>query len=67
MRRKQSGAAVVEFALALPMLHTAHRLAVRRSDAAHVTLTAVGPVREPEPVVPLRVEGGETQIRPLNM
>jgi len=36
-----------------------YRLAVRRSEAAHVTLTAVGPVREPEPVVPLRVEGGE--------
>jgi len=36
-----------------------YRLAVRRSEAAYVTLTAVGPVREPEPVVPLRVGGGE--------
>jgi ferrous iron transport protein B len=36
-----------------------YRLAIRRSEAARVTLTAVGPVREPEPVVPLRVGGGE--------
>jgi ferrous iron transport protein B len=36
-----------------------YRLAIRRSEAAHVTLTAVGPVRVPEPAVPLRVGGGE--------
>lgn len=36
-----------------------YRLAIRRSEAARVTLTAVGPVRVPEPVVPLRVGGGE--------
>ena len=36
-----------------------YRLAIRRSEAARVTLTAVGPVREPEPVIPLRVGGGE--------
>jgi ferrous iron transport protein B len=36
-----------------------YRLAVRRSEAARVALTAVGPVREPEPVVPLRIGGGE--------
>ena len=35
-----------------------YRLAVRRSEAARVMLTAVGPVRAPEPVVPLRVGGG---------
>jgi ferrous iron transport protein A len=36
-----------------------YRLAIRRSEAAHVTLTAVGPVRELEPVAPLRAGEGE--------
>lgn len=36
-----------------------YRLAVRRSEAARVTLTAVGPVRAPDPVIPLRAGRGE--------
>jgi ferrous iron transport protein B len=36
-----------------------YRLAVRRAEAARVTLTSVAPRHEPEPVVPMRVGRGE--------
>ena len=53
-------AAVAPFGDPMEVALRGYRLAVRRSEAARVSLTSVGPVRVPEPVVPLRVErGGE--------